>query len=208
MRIGFSHGGGEHKSGWRPQLWEALGVTWLARYPHRVRKVEMTALQETHQHPRSAAVHCDGPSLASVLATLGLAAAGTIALGPSGAVAAPACSSVPSPIPLARLVQSGTKMKVHVGAIVYAVLAEPERYATGLSHPTGFPWASPRSSQPKVLRTVRLCQPTTGSSLPTMVAAFRASRAGTAVVSAPLGVSWRAVKSGPRPFRAVVTVVR
>lgn len=165
----------------------------------------MTALQKAHKGQRDAAGYKAGGSPTSVLGTLGLAAAVTVILAPSGAAAAAACRAVPQSIPHSRLVVSGARLKVHVGAIVYALLVEPGKFA---GSNRGFPWSSPTASLPKTLTSVRLCKQTGASSLPTSVVAFRASRPGAAVVSAPLTKSWRGVSNRPHAFRAVVTVIR
>jgi hypothetical protein len=77
---------------------------------------------------------------------------------------------VPQTIPNTRLITNGTKLTVRVGAIVYAVLVEPESDTDG----PGFPWLTPRSSDPAVVAPVHLCKRTGASSLPLSVTGFRA----------------------------------
>ena len=109
-----------------------------------------------------------------------------------------ACVAAPQPTPVNRLLTSGTRLTVPVGAVVYVVLVEWAQYSG-----PGFPWRTPASSHPGVLARVRLCKLTGASSLPLTVTGFRAVRPGTATVSAPLTRRWQALKRRPKPQPAV-----
>jgi hypothetical protein len=112
------------------------------------------------------------------------------------------CIRVPQTIPENRLVTSGTKLIVPVGAIVYDVLVEPDEYSSG----PGFPWVTPTSSDRSVLAQVRLCKSTAASSLALTVTGFRAEKRGAARLTAVLAPRWRSVKRKPQPSLVRVTV--
>jgi hypothetical protein len=112
------------------------------------------------------------------------------------------CVTVPQTIPSDRLLTSGTKLTVPVGAIVYVVLVEPESYA---SKP-GFPWVTPTSSDRIVLAPVHLCKLTGASTLSRTVTGFRALHRGHATVTALLTPRWRSFRTKPQPTRDSVTV--
>jgi hypothetical protein len=110
--------------------------------------------------------------------------------------------------------ESGAALTVKVGAVVYVELVEAEKY---LSWPAGtkprarvFPWASARSSDPRVLRRVALCPSSGASTLPVVVYAFRALTPGTTTLTAPIAQVWKRVKPARRrslhPYRATVIV--
>lgn len=129
------------------------------------------------------------------------AATGIVGCGNS---ATRGCVSVPQGIPNRVLADHGAKLTVRVGTVVYAVLVE----AVELTNRPGFPWGQPKSSDPRVLVPVRLCEATRTSSLPVSVAGFRAVGEGTATLSAPLAPAWRRAPDRPAPYQATVRVLR
>lgn len=141
------------------------------------------------------------------LAVLVLAGCGGSSRGPSG------CVAVPSSLPNGRmLAQSQRRLTVPVGAIVWVALVQsalvlPGSYK-GPPYPQSFPWLAARSSDPTVLRSVRLCPSTSdvASSLPVVDYGFRAVAAGTASVTAPLRPAWRGRTREVRPYRGTVVV--
>lgn len=114
------------------------------------------------------------------------------------------CTPVPRSIPQQVLAAGGAKLAVHTGQVVFAVLVEDEELSGG----PGFPWATPRSSDPRVLAPVRLCKLTGASSLAVAVSGFRALRPGHAALFAPLTAPWRAETKRPAPYRAQIRVLR
>lgn len=144
---------------------------------------------------RSTAV---APLFVGLAALMGLASSGA-------ATAQVTCKQVPQTIPTSRLLLSGAKRTVPVGAIVYAEIIEPAKYA-GASYPPGFPWLSATSPNHHVLTPVALCRSNGVSTLALEVAAFRATHTGTVTLTAPLAAPWRALKAGPREYRAAVTI--
>jgi hypothetical protein len=126
----------------------------------------------------------------------------------SGGAAARASAGAASCMRLPRTfhpyVASGSSVTVHVGATVWAVEGEPDKYT---SRP-GFPWLSVQSSDARVLAPIRLCTTKVGSfGVPEHVYAFRATSAGSVTLSAPLAPSWRSATSRPPPYRGSVKVV-
>jgi hypothetical protein len=117
---------------------------------------------------------------------------------------ATACTPVPQTIDNAQLLTSAGTLRVHAGALVFAVLVEPERYELA-PDPRTFPWLTPTAHG--VLRAVQLCADTGVTTLRRTVTAFRATRAGTGTVTAALAPAWRSVAGRPRAFRATVTVL-
>lgn len=147
------------------------------------------------ESPRIGRVAC----AAALIATAAVTA-------PSTAAAA-ACTPVPPTIAVSRLLTSGKALRVHAGAIVFAVIVEPAKYATS-TNPRTFPWVRPTASGHGVLRAVPVCGTGGGmTTLPRTVTAFRASRTGQSTVTAALAPAWRAVAGRPHAFRATVTVV-
>jgi hypothetical protein len=122
-----------------------------------------------------------------------------------GAAAQATCQHVPKTLPASRLLLSGSRRTVPIGAIVYSEIVEPAKYG-GASYPTGFPWLAATSHNRHVLTPVALCEQTAVSTLVLKVAAFRATHAGVVTLTAPLAARWRTLKTGPRPYRATVTV--
>jgi hypothetical protein len=108
---------------------------------------------------------------------------------------------VPQSFPNNRLLTSGTRLTVPVGAIVFVALVEAEEYDG-----PGFPWLAPTSSDSTVLAPVHLCARTGASSLALTVTGFRAVRPGEATLSAPLAPAWRSLKLRPQPAVDWVTV--
>lgn len=106
-------------------------------------------------------------------------------------------------------------IRLSVGASLVLALGESESYMSsgrpGEARPPGalFPWATPASSNRKVLQSVPLCPETRVYSLPVELAAFKAVHAGEATVTAPLVRAWQAVS--PRQRRGLhaekVTVI-
>lgn len=102
-------------------------------------------------------------------------------------------------------------IRLSVGASLVLALGEGERGpGEGTSRPPStFPWATPSSSNAKVLQPVPLCPETRVYSLPVELAAFKAVRAGEATVTAPLVRAWQALS--PRQRRGLhaekVTVI-
>jgi hypothetical protein len=132
-----------------------------------------------------------------------LAAAVAVGIAACGNSSTSACVSVPQTIRGDRLLTSATRIAVPVGAIVFAVLVEPDSYT---SKP-GFPWRTPTTSDPAVLARVRLCKQTGASTLPVSITGFRARRRGSAIVTASLAPGWPgSLKRGPEPVRNLVRV--
>lgn len=110
--------------------------------------------------------------------------------------------------------QSGAKLTVQAGTVVYVELVEAEMYlpwSPGTKPPPrAFPWGTAHSSDPSVLRRVALCPSEQVSTLPVVAYAFRALRPGTATLAAPIVPAWRRTKParrhGLRPYRATVIV--
>lgn len=146
-----------------------------------------------------------GPGIRMRLALLALAAPVALSLAACGGSGKPKCTVVPESIPTAQLADAGANLHVAVGAAVYAVLVEPERYA-GSTYPPGFPWVAATSSDRKVLSPFTLCPSHGVSTLPLSIAGFRALDAGTATVRAPLATPWRSFPGRPPAFGASVTV--
>jgi hypothetical protein len=108
-------------------------------------------------------------------------------------------------------------IRLSVGASLVLALGESETYMSSgrpgevTSRPPGalFPWATPFSSNRRVLQSVPLCPEPRVYSLSVKLAAFKAVRAGEATVTAPLVRSWQAVS--PRQRRGLhaekVTVI-
>jgi hypothetical protein len=135
----------------------------------------------------------------------GLAAAAA-ALMITGGGAAARASCMPQPGTFSPYLRSGWKLTLRVGVVVYAVEAEPEKYLTPPNPPV-FPWLAPRSSDPRVLSPIRLCKtPVQTHAIPERVFAFRARRAGSAALSAPLASAWRSEKHRPSDYLATITV--
>jgi hypothetical protein len=122
-----------------------------------------------------------------------------------GAAAQTTCKQVPKTIPASRLLLSGSKRTVPIGAIVYTEIIEPVKYG-GASYPPGFPWLAATSPNHHVLTPVALCKQNGVSTLVLKVAAFRGTHAGVVRLTAPLAGRWRALKTGPRQYQATVTV--
>jgi hypothetical protein len=114
------------------------------------------------------------------------------------------CVTVPETIPDTSLLTNGTQLTVRVSAIVYVELVESASYPAG----PGFPWLTPRSSDPSVLAPVHLCTRTGASSLALTVTGFRAIHPGTATLNAPLTPRWRSIRTKPPRFLSSVTVLR
>jgi len=131
----------------------------------------------------------------------------TLSLVSTGTAATPTCTPVPQTFPKSQLLLSGSSQTIRPGAIVFAVMVEAGKY-TETSYPTTFPWLTARSSDHHVLTPVRVCRQTGMSSLAISVAAFRATHAGKVTVTGPLAPRWAGLKTGPRPYRATVTVRR
>jgi len=104
-----------------------------------------------------------------------------------------------------RLIADGAKMTVRAGTIVYVALVEADKYLS-LGDPRGFPWLSVTSSNPHVLARTPLCAQAATYTLPVSVAAFRATHAGEATLTARLTPPWRSFKTGPRPYQSTVTI--
>ena len=134
----------------------------------------------------------------------GAAAAAMLMIGGASAIARAGCMR--SPGAFSPYVRSGGKLTLRVGEVVYAVEAEPEEYLTA-GKPSVFPWMALQSSDPRVLSPIRLCTDSVlTESLPERVFAFRARRAGSATVFAPLTSPWRSVKGRPSAYRATIAV--
>jgi hypothetical protein len=131
-----------------------------------------------------------------------LCAAVVLGMAACGTSSANACVTIPQTIPSNRLITSGTKLTVPIGAIVFVVLVEDEDETSV----PGFPWLTPTSSNRTVLAPVHLCPRTGASTLPNTVTAFRARHHGKASLTARLAAGWRSINSGPQPARASVTV--
>jgi hypothetical protein len=129
----------------------------------------------------------------------------TSSIAPAGSAAAASCTRTPQQIPASRLLLSGARRSVPVGAIVYAVIVEAGKY-TDTSYPPSFPWLAVRSPDHHVLAPVRLCKATSMSSLSLSIAAFRAEHAGEVTLTGPLAPRWATVKSAPSPYHAAVAV--
>jgi|GEM_PF-5492246 len=100
----------------------------------------------------------------------------------------------------------GTRAKV--GEIVYVVLIEPERYASP-RFPESFPWTRAVSSNPSVLRPIKLCESGLYS-VPVEIYAFKAMRSGIAMLNAPLTARWRSGRLPPhrevRAYRRTIVI--
>lgn len=117
------------------------------------------------------------------------------------------CVTVPKSPPQSQLVASGESVTVRVGTVLYVFLIEPEEYSNP-PYPSAFPWQTPVSASPAVLRRVRLCPSRTAYSLSLTITAFRALAAGHTTLSADLVPSWHTVARAPRRYRAIVIVKR
>jgi hypothetical protein len=112
--------------------------------------------------------------------------------------------------PISPYVMWGGKVTVRVGTIMYALDAEPvmaKWLATPI--PSAWPWLAPQSSDARVLSPLRLCTNVyLNHAYPTRIYAFRARRAGTATLYAPLTPAWRSRSAARRPsgYRATVIV--
>jgi hypothetical protein len=143
-------------------------------------------------------------AIGAAVAAAALAIAGCGAAHTAGPKKTASCMRQPHSF--SPYVLSGSRLTVHVGVIVYAVEGEPEEYMTR-PNPSVFPWLQPRSSASSVLRSVLLCKTyVSGFGGPEKVFAFRARRAGSAVLSASLEPAWQSVSRPPAPFAATVTV--
>jgi hypothetical protein len=146
------------------------------------------------------------PARAAIGVALAGAALAVAGCGAAHTASPKTASCMRQPHSFSPYVLSGSKLTVNAGALVYAVEGEPEEYMTG-RNPSVFPWSPPRSSDPSVLRSVLLCKTyVSGFGGPEKVFAFRAGRAGTAVLSASLQAAWQSVSRAPAPFAATVTV--
>ena len=139
----------------------------------------------------------------------GVAAA--VALMSSGGAVARSCMRPPgAPSTISPYAFSGGRVTARVGALMYALEAEPPTakwLATPI--PSVWPWRAPQSSDTRALSPVRLCtNDYLNHAYPTRIYAFRATRAGTATLSAPLAPAWRSRSAArrPSPYRATVTV--
>jgi hypothetical protein len=141
---------------------------------------------------------CEMPGASRVAALI------AAALPAACATDATACTAVPQTIATSQLLTSATTLRVHKGALVFAVIVEPEKYELS-ANPRTFPWLTPTARG--ALRTVQLCPDTSVTTLRRTVTAFRATRAGTSTVTAGLAPAWRSVAGRPHPFRATVTVL-
>lgn len=122
---------------------------------------------------------------------------------------------VPRAIPSGGEIVNGANLAIRRGQVLYVVLDEP---AEPGPVPNSFPWPTPISSNPRVLKRVPLCKYLDVSTAPLTVTAFRAIRAGTATVAAPLSRAWQTWQAEPhqvvpstpqepfQSFRASVTV--
>ena len=142
--------------------------------------------------------------------TAGVAVAAVL-MTSGGAVARNSCMRPPgAPSTIAPYAFSGGRVTVHVGAVMYALEAEPPTakwLATPI--PSAWPWLAPQSSDTRVLSPVQLCtNDYVNHAYPTHIYAFRATRAGTATVFAPLTPAWQSRSAARRPggYRATVTV--
>src|SRR5579871_4643048 len=118
---------------------------------------------------------------------------GFLAAGSLGAGAKAAC--ITAPVRIGRLaLPNGHTISVGVGEPVYVELVAPEKYSSP------FPWLTPASSDSHVLKRVPLCATTKlrPSTLSLGISVFRALRAGTASITAPLAPAWRALKPSRR----------
>lgn len=88
-------------------------------------------------------------------------------------------------------------------------LIEPDKYASR-SFPASFPWLTPASSSPHILKELPVCAPRSLSTLPLRLSAFRALRGGTVTITAPLAPAWRALtpsrRRGLHAYHAVVRI--
>lgn len=139
-----------------------------------------------------------------------LATAGAAAAAAAGHAGGEERACLLAPVKLGgHAVGSGQTVRVPVGAVVYVELAESEKYLNG-SLPRSFPWSTPVSSSPSILRPVALCRAPRVSTLPVRVSAFRASHPGTVRVAAPLAGAWRALaparRRGLHAYAATVIV--
>ncbi len=204
------------------------------RQSHAVRRTATRRVRSMYMRRMrySSALAAAAVLCAAVLATHGSSAASVrraIALPSTDSVAAQVtprhtrtssgeepkdCVRSPPRLPPSIAPESGAALTVQVGIVVYVELVEAEQY---LSWPAGtkppprtFPWAAARSSDPRVLERVALCPSREVSTLPVMVYAFRALRAGTARLTAPIVPVWKRAKPARRrglhPYRATVIV--
>lgn len=124
---------------------------------------------------------------------------------------------MPRDIPSDGTLVNGADLTIQSGKVLYVVLEEPAELG---SVPTSFPWHTPKSSNPRVLKRVPLCKYLDVSTVALTVTAFRAIGAGTATVTAPLSRAWQRWQANPhhvvpstpqepfQSFRASVTVAR
>lgn len=118
---------------------------------------------------------------------------GCSAAGSARGRAKTSCINAPVAIGKYALPSRGT-ITVSVGELVYVELVEPAKYSSG-----HFAWLMPASSNPHVLRRVPVCvSHHAPSTLRLRVTAFRALRAGTARIIAPLSPALRALKRAHR----------
>lgn len=123
------------------------------------------------------------------------------------------CVEAPLSIGSAAVPNHG-RVRVQAGEAVFVELVEAERYLSWSPGegppPRPFPWLAPQSSDSRILKPMPTCPQRGISSLPVHISAFRAVRAGTARLTAPLAPSWRAAKShvrrGLRAYRSIVVV--
>lgn len=142
---------------------------------------------------------------AALVGLAGIPVAGCDAARHATTPDAAACTPVPVGLPAGSVIATGATRRVHLGAVIYVELIEPEGY-TGRPYPSEFPWLAARSSNATVLAGLTLC-PSPPATLPLALAAFRARGVGTAVLSAPLTAHWAKRRHAFRPYRATVTVV-
>jgi hypothetical protein len=122
---------------------------------------------------------------------------------------------VPRDISSGGALVNGADLTIQKGQVLYVVLEEP---AEPGPVPNSFPWPTPTSSNPRILKRVPLCKHLDVSTVALTITAFRAIGTGTATVTAPLSRAWhpweanphQVVPSTPREpfqsFRASVTV--
>jgi hypothetical protein len=122
-----------------------------------------------------------------------------------GGSTARTCVTVPGSPPSNRILVSGTKLVVPVGATVFAAMDEPEY---SVPTPNSFPYRPAESSNRAVATPERACppKPNEASSLPVMGYVFRASHVGAATLTATIRRSWRSVPHAPQSFHATVIV--
>lgn len=170
------------------QLYDAsFGATAAKarRLPRRVR---------TYDGERSlgSAVRCLCLLLALPALCLGCSAGGTATVHPKQAC-------IDAPVDIGRqALPSGRNKSLSVGGIIYVELIKPERYSSA-PYPPGFPWLTPASSPPSVLKQVPICATRLRpSTLSLRVSAFEALRDGSARIVAPLASTWRRLKPAQR----------